>query len=97
MSGYRVFPAVFGVLSLFGCTSDPNASVNQMFPIRQMDHFFDSLSRPSLPPDYTRLPGYAPAYPPIQLNGSDHGEALCRPPSSLGADAPAPDDCFPRS
>lgn len=58
-----------GVLYLSGCTSDPNAAVNQNFPIRQMDSFFDSLSsdpaaRQPGPPDYTRQPGYAPAYPP---------------------------------
>jgi hypothetical protein len=63
-------------LCLAGCTSDPSAPVNQTFPIRQMDHFFESLSDPpaasdptaaSDPPaavDYTHRPGYAPAYPP---------------------------------
>jgi hypothetical protein len=51
-------------LSLASCTSDPNAPVNQAFPIRQMDHFFDSLSAPPGAPDYTHQPGYAPAYPP---------------------------------
>ena len=98
MSGYRVLSAVYGVLSLFGCTSDPSASVNQMFPIRQMDRFFDSLSGPSaVPPDYTRLPGYAPAYPPIQLNGSDRSEGLCGLPSGLSADGQAPNNCSQRS
>jgi len=62
---------IFGALSLFGCslsgcTSDPGAPVNQIFPIRQMDHFFESMSGPPVPPDYTRQPGYAPAYPPIE-------------------------------
>ena len=51
-------------LSLSGCTSDPRAPVNQTFPIRQMDNFFDSLAGAPSPPDYTRQPGYAPAYPP---------------------------------
>ena len=49
---------------LAGCTSDPNAPVNQTYPIRQMDNFFDSLAGTPSPPDYTRQPGYAPAYPP---------------------------------
>jgi hypothetical protein len=41
--------------------------VNESFPIRQMDQFFGSLSgRPPPPPDYTRAPGYAPAYPPYE-------------------------------
>lgn len=30
--------------SLADCTSDPHAPVNQTFPIRQMDNFFDSLA-----------------------------------------------------
>ncbi|MEA2740724.1 MAG: hypothetical protein QOH05_4031 [Acetobacteraceae bacterium] len=61
---------IVGVL-LTGCTSDPDAPINQTFPIRQMDRFFGSISgqsppQPSLPPsqDYTHQPGYAPAYPP---------------------------------
>jgi hypothetical protein len=54
-------------LALGGCTSDPNAPVNESFPIRQMDQFFGSLSgRLPSPPDYTREPGYAPAYPPYE-------------------------------
>jgi hypothetical protein len=53
-------------LSLAACTSDPNAPVNQTYPIRQMDRFFDSLSGPPPPPDYTSEPGYAPAYPPYE-------------------------------
>jgi hypothetical protein len=51
-------------LSLSGCTANPNAPVNQTFPIRQMDNFFDSLAGAPSPSDYTRQPGYAPAYPP---------------------------------
>jgi hypothetical protein len=50
-------------LLLAGCTSNPNAPTNQAFPIKQMDRMFGS--RPPAPaPDYTRQPGYAPAYPP---------------------------------
>jgi hypothetical protein len=79
MGGYQILALITG-LSLAACTADPNAPVNQTFPIRQMDSFFDSLSAPSpsrtptggpsrdytreLPEDYTREPGYAPAYPP---------------------------------
>jgi hypothetical protein len=79
MGGYQTLALVAG-LSLAACTSDPNAPVNQTFPIQQMDRFFNSLSAPSprrgytrqIPsyytgapaPDYTREPGYAPAYPP---------------------------------
>jgi hypothetical protein len=48
------------------CTSDPGAAVNQQFPIRQMDQFFNSMSRPPPPLDYTHQPGYAPAYPAYQ-------------------------------
>ncbi len=79
MGGYQTLALIAG-LSLAACTSDPNAPVNQTFPIRQMDTFFNSLSAPpppqgytrQIPPnnagapveDYTREPGYAPAYPP---------------------------------
>lgn len=59
--------------TLFGCTSDPNAPINQVFPIPQMDAFFRSLQPP--PPNPKPVPqadaaggtfgrGYAPAYPP---------------------------------
>ena len=59
-------------LTLAGCTADPTAPMNQSFPIRQMDNFFNSLSGPpadlpshaAAPQDYTHAPGYAPAYPP---------------------------------
>jgi hypothetical protein len=55
---------LLAAVSASGCTSDPSAPVNQTFPIRQMDQFFGSLSAPPAPPvDYTRQPGYAPAYP----------------------------------
>jgi hypothetical protein len=56
---------LFGALALASCTSDPNAPINQTFPIHQMDHFFEQLSSPSAvaPADYTRQPGYLPAYP----------------------------------
>jgi len=71
MPGRHAFAALLLVFSVVGCTSDPSAPVNQMFPVRQMDRFFNSLSGPSLPPDDTREPGYAPAYPPIQVNGPE--------------------------
>jgi hypothetical protein len=56
---------ILGML-VSGCSSDPKTPINQAFPIRQMDAFFNSLSPPSPPPppDYTHEPGYAPAYPP---------------------------------
>jgi hypothetical protein len=56
---------ILGLL-LGGCTSNPAAPINQTFPIRQMDAFFNSLPPrpPPPPPDYTHEPGYAPAYPP---------------------------------
>jgi hypothetical protein len=77
MDGYQALALIAG-LSLAACTSDPNAPVNQAFPVRQMDSFFNSLSEPAAPqgytrqmppsysgapPAYTREPGYAPAYP----------------------------------
>jgi hypothetical protein len=68
-SGALVSLALAG-LALSGCSSDPSAPVNQSFPIRQMDNFFNSMSGPparqtfSDQPDYTHHPGYAPAYPP---------------------------------
>lgn len=58
--------AIMGLL-LAACTTDPNARVNQAFPVRQMDAFFNGLSTPPVAPaptDYTHAPGYAPAYPP---------------------------------
>ena len=62
---WRCVPLILG-LTLFGCSSSPDAPINQTFPIRQMDTFFNSLSAPppSAPRDYTQVPGYAPAYPP---------------------------------
>ncbi len=66
MRGYGALALMFAALALSGCTSDPNAPVNQSFPIRQMDGFFDSLSPPATAPDYTHAPGYAPAYPPYE-------------------------------
>jgi hypothetical protein len=56
-------------LTVAACTSDPDAPVNQITPIRQMDRFFNSMSGPPAPPnygrqpDYEHQPGYAPAYP----------------------------------
>jgi hypothetical protein len=51
-------------LFLASSTADPNAPINQTFPIRQMDRFFKSHSIAPADPDYTHRPGYAPAYPP---------------------------------
>jgi hypothetical protein len=78
MGRYQILALIAGLL-LAACTADPNAPVNQTFPIRQMDRFFDSLSAPrptrssagepsrdytrEPPQNYTREPGYAPAYP----------------------------------
>jgi hypothetical protein len=67
LSGYSTVALICVGLLLAGCTSDPNAPVNQSFPIRQMDQFFGSSQPPpAVPaePDYTHQPGYAPAYPP---------------------------------
>ena len=62
---WRYVPLILG-LCLFGCSSSPDAPINQTFPIRQMDAFFNSLPprTPPSPPDYRHEPGYAPAYPP---------------------------------
>jgi hypothetical protein len=62
MIRYYRFCILLAGVSLSGCTSNPSAPVNQTFPIRQMDQFFGSLSAPP-PVEYTRQPGYAPAYP----------------------------------
>jgi hypothetical protein len=51
-------------LSFAGCSSDPQAPTNQVFPIRQMDGFFGAISGQSVDPEYLPRPGYAPAYPP---------------------------------
>ena len=64
MGLHRALSLMITGLVLAGCTSDPNAPVNQIFPIHQMDQFFGSLSGPPAAPDYTHQPGYAPAYPP---------------------------------
>jgi hypothetical protein len=71
MRGYRAFIVMIAGLGLAGCTSNPDAPVNQSFPIHQMDRFFESLSAPprtqaQAPPDYEHQPGYAPAYPPYE-------------------------------
>jgi hypothetical protein len=65
MRGFAALAVMMAGLALGSCTSDPNAPVNESFPIRQMDQFFESVSgRQRPPPDYTKAPGYAPAYPP---------------------------------
>jgi hypothetical protein len=67
MRRFAALAVMIAGLALGGCTSDPNAPVNESFPIRQMDRFFDSLTQPPPPPtDYTHVPGYAPAYPPYE-------------------------------
>jgi hypothetical protein len=66
MRGFRALAVMLAVLALAGCSSDPNAPVNQSFPIRQMDRLFESLSPPPADPDYRHVPGYAPAYPPYE-------------------------------
>jgi hypothetical protein len=63
MGECQTIALLIAALSLAGCTSDPNAPVNEIFPIRQKDSFFDSLSGPPAPPAYTPEPGYTPAYP----------------------------------
>jgi hypothetical protein len=70
MSLFRILVMIVG-LCVAGCTSDPNAPINQSFPIRQMDQFFGSMdgrettARTQVAaPDYTHVRGYAPAYPP---------------------------------
>jgi hypothetical protein len=63
MRGFTALGVILAGLTLGGCTTDPNAPVNQSFPIRQMDRFFDSLGAPPRQ-DYTHVRGYAPAYPP---------------------------------
>ena len=78
MREYVAVALLVAGVTLIGCTSDPNAPVNQSFPVKQMDQFFDSLSPPPpatgyrsstpYPPNtqYTHVPGYAPAYPPYE-------------------------------
>ena len=56
--------SLIAAVLLAGCTSDPRAPVNQSFPIKQMDNFFNGGPVPEPEPDYTHEPGYAPAYPP---------------------------------
>ena len=65
----RLLVIVTAAITITGCSSDPDAPVNRTTPIRQMDRFFDTVTgRPPAPPDYTREPGYAPAYPPYQTD-----------------------------
>ena len=73
MRKHLAYIVMIAGLGLTACTADPNAPVNQSFPIHQMDQFFESLSAPpphaaqaQAPPAYERMPGYAPAYPPYE-------------------------------
>jgi hypothetical protein len=60
MGECQTIALLIAALSLAGCTSDPNAPVNEIFPIRQKDSFFDSLSGPPAPPGlHTRTRLYA--------------------------------------
>jgi hypothetical protein len=57
-----------GLGLLAGCSSSPTAPANQVWPIPQMDNAFgyphaQTAGRPEAS-DYTRRPGYLPAYPP---------------------------------
>ncbi len=54
MGGYQILALIAG-LSLAACTSDPNAPVNQTFPVQQMDRFFNSISEPLAPQGYTSI------------------------------------------
>lgn len=64
---------------LAGCTADPDAPINQTYPIKQMDDFFRQFTgSPGPTPDYTRRPGYAPAYPPYSLD-TDGGASPTSP------------------
>ena len=73
MGSYQTLSLLIAGLCLIGCTADVDAPVNQTYPIRQMDRFFDSLTGPPTPRDYTPRDytprdytgqsGYAPAYP----------------------------------
>jgi hypothetical protein len=62
MGEYRI-TLMIACLLLAGCTSDPGVAANRVFPIPQMDQFFNSLSGSPGNQDYTHEPGYAPAYP----------------------------------
>lgn len=81
MGVYRVLTWAAVGFAVAACTSDPDATINQTTPIRQMDRFFDRLSGREAPPpqyvpppsqyvppprEYSRSPGYAPAYPPYE-------------------------------
>ena len=62
----HLFPSVrllIVALRFAVCISNPEAPVNQTFPIPQMNSFFDSLSGQPAPRTYTRRPGYASIYP----------------------------------
>jgi hypothetical protein len=61
---------LMGLAMLSGCTSNPNAPVNQVWPIPQMDRAFGSPHPQSYSQsdasDYRERPGYLPAYPPYK-------------------------------
>ncbi len=91
MRGFAALAIMMAGLALEGCTTDPKAPINESFPIRQMDRFFDSLEqRPpsATSPDYTKVPGYAPAYPPYEYRGGRFSWND-RTPSAKSAERPA--------
>ena len=55
MGGFRYIALTAG-LSLAACTSNPNAPVNQTFPVRQLDQFFGSLSPTPAPRAFPSTP-----------------------------------------
>lgn len=65
-----------------GCSSDPNAASNQIWPIPQLDAAFGSPHSPPPPPEPldAHRPGYLPAYPSYQ--------ALLTEPGPPGQEAP---------
>jgi hypothetical protein len=51
-----------------GCSSNPNAASNQIWPIPQLDAAFGDPHQPAPPPEPldAHRPGYLPAYPAYQ-------------------------------
>lgn len=61
----RICLAFGAILLISGCSADPDAPVNQLFPIKQMDDFFRPYTGSPAPrTEAVHPPGYAPAYPP---------------------------------